>query len=484
VDLAAPGVDIVTTTTNSGYITDFGGTSAACAHVAGAAALLLAFKPEATPLEVKGALMQSVDQGTALSGKAASNGRLNVWRALQVITNTLLPPVVVGAFPASFSTSLDAAIEIWFNHPMERASVETGLQIVPAVTGAFEWSDEDRVVRLRLSAPLIRTNYSARLIGTAHDLRGNTIDGNFNRTSEGSPIDDFVWSFRFRPQNDDFINATILAGAQGSLKDDTAGASVEPDEPLVNGYGPLSLWYQWSATEDGWMTFDASASGSLDTLVAAYTGSALASLVPAAFDDDYGFKLGGRISFPVIMGTNYFITVASRQGKSPPVGSFNLNWYTTPPPGFTSGFSPGGGVPGSRVSLVGTNFTGATAVLFNGANATFANFSSNNLDLRISATVPADATDGPVTIRTPHGDVTSTNSFVVLLPRLLTHATQSGAIEISWAATATNLTLEATADLVHGVWTPVTEPLIHTNGHTIFEADVGRVSQFYRLKKN
>src|SRR5262249_20925068 len=100
VDLAAPGVGIVTTTTNSGYVTGFGGTSAACPHVAGAAALLLALKPDATALEVKGALMQSVDQGAAFLGRVVSNGRLDVFRALQVIY-TSFPPVVVGAFPAS-----------------------------------------------------------------------------------------------------------------------------------------------------------------------------------------------------------------------------------------------------------------------------------------------------------------------------------------------------------------------------------------------
>ena len=103
VDLPAPGVDIVTTSTNSGYKTDFTGTSAAWPHVA-AAALLLAFKPDATALELKAALMQSVDQGSAFPGKMASNGRLNVFRALQVTTNAFLPPVVVGAFPASSLT--------------------------------------------------------------------------------------------------------------------------------------------------------------------------------------------------------------------------------------------------------------------------------------------------------------------------------------------------------------------------------------------
>src|SRR5207249_3949689 len=139
-----------------------------------------------------------------------------------------------------------------------------------------------------------------------------------------------------------------------------------------------SLWYQWSAAQDGWMTFDTSTPAGLDTLVAAYTGSALASLFEAAFDDNYGSKTGGRISFPVTAGTNYFISVASRLRKDPPVGSFTLSWYPTPAPGFTSSFRPATGTPGTKVTLLGTNFIGATAVLFNGASAVFTNALTNN----------------------------------------------------------------------------------------------------------
>jgi hypothetical protein len=217
--------------------------------------------------------------------------------------------------------------------------------------------------------------------------------------------------------------------------------------------------------------------------VGAYTGSALASRFEVAFDDDYGTKTGGRISFPATAGTNYFITVASLRSRSPPAGSFTLNWYPTPAPGFTFSSRPATGTPGTKVTLSGTNFTGATAVLFNGAGAVFTNALTNNLDLRITATVPPDATDGPITIRTPHGDFTSTNAFVVLLPRLLAHTQPSGAIEISWAATASDITLEAASDLQGGLWTAVTQPLIRTNGYTVFQPDEGFGNRFYRLRK-
>jgi hypothetical protein len=87
----------------------------------------------------------------------------------------------------------------------------------------------------------------------------------------------------------------------------------------------------------------------------------------------------------------------------------------TAPPGFTGAkFSPTTGTPSSSVTLSGTNFTRATAILFNGATASFVNATSNNLDLCITAVVPLSATTGPITIVTPHGNATSTASFEVL----------------------------------------------------------------------
>jgi len=58
------------------------GTSMAAPHVAGAAALLLAHRPQATPVQVREALLTSVDRRSQFEGKMASGGRLNVRAAL------------------------------------------------------------------------------------------------------------------------------------------------------------------------------------------------------------------------------------------------------------------------------------------------------------------------------------------------------------------------------------------------------------------
>ncbi|HWP43125.1 MAG TPA: PKD domain-containing protein, partial [Blastocatellia bacterium] len=73
------------------------------------------------------------------------------------------------------------------------------------------------------------------------------------------------------------------------------------------------------------------------------------------------------------------------------------------------GFSPAGGMAGTQVIISGQGFTGASAVGFNGATASFTVISSS----QIAATVPVGATTGPISVQTPAGTAVSANDFVV-----------------------------------------------------------------------
>jgi subtilisin family serine protease len=113
VDLAAPGVDIVSTWPGNQYA-QLSGTSMATPHVSGAAALVLAHSPSLATAGVRSALLGSVAPVASLAGKVATGGRLDVAAALAVpepapqpAPAAAPPPPVVT--PTAPSRSIDRA---------------------------------------------------------------------------------------------------------------------------------------------------------------------------------------------------------------------------------------------------------------------------------------------------------------------------------------------------------------------------------------
>ena len=85
VDLAAPGVSILSSTSGSATeYKSFDGTSMATPHVAGAAGLVVSQFPAITNAELKARLLNSVDKVADFTGKMVTGGRLNVNNALEV----------------------------------------------------------------------------------------------------------------------------------------------------------------------------------------------------------------------------------------------------------------------------------------------------------------------------------------------------------------------------------------------------------------
>jgi len=81
VNLAAPGVSILSTVIGGGYAF-FNGTSMATPHVSGSAALILSKCTLDTP-SLKALIINNVDVIAGLSGKVGTSGRLNVDRAIR-----------------------------------------------------------------------------------------------------------------------------------------------------------------------------------------------------------------------------------------------------------------------------------------------------------------------------------------------------------------------------------------------------------------
>src|SRR6266850_512704 len=105
VDLGAPGFQILSTIPTQGFQT-FNGTSMATPHVTGVAALMLAAHPGLSAVDLKQALLDTIDPLPALAAITVSGGRLNAARALAALD---AGPPVADLTPDSIRAALPSA---------------------------------------------------------------------------------------------------------------------------------------------------------------------------------------------------------------------------------------------------------------------------------------------------------------------------------------------------------------------------------------
>jgi hypothetical protein len=107
-----------------------------------------------------------------------------------------------------------------------------------------------------------------------------------------------------------------------------------------------------------------------------------------------------------------------------------------------SSFNPTQGPVGTSVDVLGSGFTGVTAVKFNGTAASF----TFNSDSELHATVPNGATTGPISVTTPSGTGTSSTSFNVTTggggnpPTVSSFTPTSGPVGTNVSITGANFT--------------------------------------------
>ena len=137
------------------------------------------------------------------------------------------------------------------------------------------------------------------------------------------------------PANDDFANAKPLAGPPLSVEfDDNVGAGKQLGEPDHAGNaGGHSVWYSWTPAYDAQVVLSTcTIGGSLDSLLAVYTGSAVNALTPVASNDDGSENAATRptakLHFDADAGITYRIAVDGKNGSE---GEFELVLRGPPP---------------------------------------------------------------------------------------------------------------------------------------------------------
>src|SRR5215468_2668870 len=153
------------------------------------------------------------------------------------------------------------------------------------------------------------TTYKFAVDGYLGDFGSVTVNWSLAGSSGGS-------------SNDAFAAAAALTGRSGRVTATSVAATKESGEPNHAGNpGGRSIWYRWTAPATATVTFDTIGSG-FDTLLAAYTGSAVNALTQVASNDDAS-GVQSRISFPAVAGTTYRIAIDGYNGA---FGAVTLNW--------------------------------------------------------------------------------------------------------------------------------------------------------------
>jgi hypothetical protein len=231
-------------------------------------------------------------------------------------------------------------------------------------------------------------------VGTTVTISGAHFTGATAVAFNGTPAS-------FSAVSETKLSATVPSGAsRGPISVTTpAGSATSTAAFTVTVPGPPPTISSFTPT-----------SGPVGTTVA-ISGEHIAGATTVAFN-------GTPASFVVSSDTQISATVPSGASTGPislttPAGnatSTTAFTVTVPgPPPTISSFTPTSGPVGTIVTISGAQFTGATAVFFNGTPASFTVISNT----QIRATVPSGATSGPIGVTTSAGTATSPQRFSV-----------------------------------------------------------------------
>src|SRR5437867_229906 len=165
--------------------------------------------------------------------------------------------------------------------------------------------------------------------------------------------------FGTAPENDNFADATVITGSEGSVSGRSHLATAEAGEPLKAGSaGGRSVWYSWTAPATAQTTMDTYGIW-WDTLLGVFTGDDVSTLTPVVSNDDSfpGANTASRVNFLATAGTTYKIVVDgySEAGVPADYGKFSLNWEQAVNAPTNDLFASAMVLPGNRGTVITSN---------------------------------------------------------------------------------------------------------------------------------
>lgn len=249
VDIAAPGVNIISTVANSNKYESYSGTSMATPHVAGAAALLKSIVPSATASQIKNAIIKGAN--TSYAKGYTKYGFLDVESALSILQGASSPIKlsISGSFSngtagTSYSSSVTASGGSSYSWSSS-GSIPTGLKIsysgakavlsgTPTKAGTYSFT-----LKVSSGGVSISKTFSVTIAAQAQKLALNgTFASAFKGVEYSSKISasggtsPYYWSY----------NGTLPPGL-GLYYVDSAGKSIELyGTPYTTGTYKFSLY--------------------------------------------------------------------------------------------------------------------------------------------------------------------------------------------------------------------------------------------------
>jgi subtilisin family serine protease len=158
---------------------------------------------------------------------------------------------------------------------------------------------------------------------TAGALYQIAVDGFGSETGTISLEYEFTPASGSAPDNDMFADRILLTSVSTLNAGSNVQATAEPGEPdHAEASSPVeSVWWSWTAPSHGQVTFSTEGSN-FDTTLAAYTGTEITSLTLVAFDDDSGPGSTSKMSFEVLPGQTYAVSVDGYAGSK---GSISIS---------------------------------------------------------------------------------------------------------------------------------------------------------------
>ena len=248
VDVAAPGVGIATTTIGGGYTTGFAGTSGACPHVAGLAALLFSANPNATNVDVRAALEDTGNPTiwAPWGGEYTGYGKVDCDAAVDRVTG-----LTSGSKPARFLFAApcggdpEQAARKWFRSKR------------PAVRFfgvGFEKPNQAYVVEGNTLLPIVRQvrrEIDAALVTPRTPRKGGTSTRQFDLGVAGASVFSLIWDNEpglvYAPTDVGTYGGTVTGGFKELYRvdgtvltcDDNGGGTIYCEIP-VRKVGPLT----------------------------------------------------------------------------------------------------------------------------------------------------------------------------------------------------------------------------------------------------